>query len=126
LNRGKATAKIVLARTAAGGPSTRIEWQIVFKNLTMSESYPQYGFKALLTCGSAIKPVGSVGGGGSSSHSKSCSNGNCTVTETITVNYRPPAKLVRNVFKYDVIRFAPETPMRGYDAAIGALVQVNR
>jgi len=126
LRRGKATAKIVLARTIAGGGTIRVRWQIVFTNLTTSEAYPHYNFKELAFCGSGTKPRGSVGGGGSYEHSKQCTNGKCTVTETIGVDYKPPAKLVQNVFKYDMIRFAPQTPVPGYMAAIGALVQVNR
>jgi hypothetical protein len=124
--RGKATAKIVLARAIAGGSVVRVQWQIVFKNLTESESYPRYAFKALAFCGSGMKPRGSIGGGGSYSHNKSCNNGNCTITETIGLNYTPPAKLIRNVFKYDMIRFAPDAATPRYDAVVGALVQVNR
>jgi hypothetical protein len=104
----------------------RVQWQIVFTNLKESESYPRYEFKALAFCGSGTKPRGSIGGGGSSSHSKTCNNGNCTVTETLGLDYTPPAKLVNAVFKYDMIRFAPQTPTPGYQAAIGVLVQVNR
>ena len=126
LRRGKATAKIVLARATAGGPSVRVQWQIVFTNLTESESYPRYDFKALAFCGSGNKPRGSIGGGGSYSHSKTCNDNRCTATETIGLDYIPPAKLFNAVFKYDMIRFAPETPMPGYQAAVGVLVQVNR
>jgi hypothetical protein len=126
LRRGKGTAKIVLARTKAGGPSITVEWTIVMTNLTESESYPRYDYKALAFCGSGMKPRGSIGGGGSYSHKKTCNNGSCTVTETIGIPYLPPARLVRNVFKYDMIRFAPNPPMAGYAAAIGALVQVNQ
>ena len=126
IGMGKATAKIVLARTVAGGPATTVQWQIVFTNLTETEPYPRFVFRRLGACGAGANPRGTVDGGGSYQHQKTCNNGNCTVTETIGVTYRPPKALGRNAFRYDAIRFAPEKPAPGYAPTIGALVLVTK
>jgi hypothetical protein len=126
IKQSKATAKNVLLKTTTGSGQVKAVWQITFANLTESESYPQYTAVTLGYCGSGAKPRGTLGGGGSYEHHRQCTNGVCTVTETVGVYYKPPATLQRNVFKFDTIRFAPLKPVKGYDPMIGVLVQVNK
>jgi hypothetical protein len=125
--KGKVSVKFQQAYTKAGEPYERLRTQLVYSN------WPQnrptiYRKDTITTCGreSGKAPVGEVETGGGSLHEQ-CHNGTCTITLNLEVKYKPPATLPGGrQWKFDLLRFAPDKPMKGFEPLPFYKVVINR
>jgi hypothetical protein len=123
--QGRASAKLIL-RNARPGTTLAIQWTIVFSGVDSSFQEPAYR-SSLVACGDGRQARGKLGGGGGFSHHKQCQNGSCTIRDTYSLNYIPPAKFVRRIpWKFDLLAFEPVKPSGVYKLMKAALIRINR
>jgi hypothetical protein len=125
--KGQVSMTFREAYAKAGSFSERLRTRLVYNN--WPENRPTiYRNLTITTCGpeSGKAPVGETGGTGGSV-SEECHNGVCTITLNLEIIYRPPATLPGGKkWKFDLIRIAPDKPMKGFDPIPAYRVIITR
>lgn len=113
---GRASMKFQEAWTKAGPYESLLRTELVYDNWPANRPFV-YRKLVLNTCGpeSGKAPVGEVSESGGNSEGK-CQDGLCTWTIRFDVVYRPPLKLPNGKrWKFDLVRYAPDKPTKGFD-----------
>lgn len=126
--RGKVSITFQEAYSKVGNYFERLRTRVVYSNWPESRQLIYKNLK-ITTCGpeSGKAPVGDAETGGGSFHAE-CHDGVCTYTITSELRYKPPATLPSGVrkWKFDLISFVPEKPMKGFEPLPSYRIIVNR
>jgi hypothetical protein len=124
---GQASMKFQEAYAKVGTFPTRVRTRLVYTHWPENRPIIYRNLK-MSTCGpeSGKSPVGQAREGGGSSRFE-CFNGVCTITLDIEISYKPPATLPGGKkWKFDLIRFAPDKPIKGFEALPSYRIIVTR
>ncbi len=114
--KGQASMKFQEAWTKAGPYESDLRTRLVYTHWPQNRPYV-YRKVTISTCGveSGKPPVGQIREGSGNARIE-CHDGDCTITLDFDVVYQPPIKLQGGKrWKFDLIRYAPDKPTKGFD-----------
>lgn len=113
---GQAALKFQEAWTKAGPYESYLRTELVYRNWPSNRPFV-YRKITVSTCGlESGKPAVGQAREGTGRSDAVCRDGRCTYTLHFDVVYQPPLKLQGGKrWKFDLIRYAPDKPTKGFD-----------